>query len=641
MNRKTIFQISFRGTGFDRRENAAAKQTLGFKWGITSSGLLRFTSQSLLAMTVGLLVTASVPQASAHAQVSEKTISTVDRAMADELTRDKAELHMPGLVDPFFIAYTVCDQQKLDLIASNGSLTKSEATHARNESVRLLLNNYQFDDENFTDNTGFFNFNSSPDNSLPLDDDYMGIRRALWLSTDALFKDANDNFSKKKAALQHKELSPELRDLPDFAHAPAIHITEEPVAMNYNRTELETMVKNLSAIFTSHREIQSSNISLTLYNSYEWIQNTEGTNVRKPATLCELKVQATAQAASDGEPLVLSRTFVAKLPGELPSEAELTPQIEELAKELVALRTAPTYDEEYTGPVLFEDEAASDYLSENLISRLFAERQDVLGNDVSAIFASGKRSSLKDRIGTRILSMTSSIRDISELQAMNGVDLLGYYPFDDEGVVPTPDMILVDKGILKTLYMTRTPTKEVRETNGHCRTLSAGMPGVTESAPAPGVVEYIDSKAVPFSGMEKDLLKRAKEDGYDYAFIVRSIEVGAPPQDAGFSIQDMLANGKHIVPLLIYKVFADGHEQLIRGAEIGLPSIRDLREMISSKERVTQNMLISAGSGGLFSFSPSVPATLIGPRYVLAPALDVQKKQPEAYPTPPVVERPE
>ncbi len=576
----------------------------------------------------------------ASAQVSDSTINVVDRAMADELARSKADLHMPGLVDPFFIAYTVADQHKLAIAASNGSLTTSDATHERKESVRLLLNNYQFNDENFTDNTGFFNFNSAPDNTLPLNDDYMGIRRVLWLSTDNLFKEANDNFTKKKAALEHKQLSPELRDLPDFSKAPAIHITVPPVVFQYDRPALETMVKDLSALFTSHREIQTSSVALTFYNSYEWIQNTEGTRVRKPATLCEIHIEAATQADSDGQPLVLTRTFVAKMPQELPSEATLKSAVEELASNLIALRNAPLFDKEYTGPVLFEDDAATDYLSENVVSRLFAEREDIFGNDVSAIFASGKRSSLKDRLDTRILPVTASLHDISLTKTKNGVDLLGYYPFDDEGVEPPADLTLVDKGILKTLYMTRTPTKEVLLPNGHARSLAGGLPGLTEAAPAPGVVVYKDTKAVAFSAMEKDLIKRAKEDGYDYGLVVRSIEVGAPPQDAGFSIQDMLANGKRIIPTLIYKVYGDGHEELVRGAEIGIPSIRDLREMIASKETVTCNMLISAGSGGLFSYSPSVPGTIIGPRDILSPELDVQKKQSEAYPTPPVVARP-
>src|ERR1017187_1727341 len=144
-------------------------------------------------------------------QVSDTTISIVERAMNDELVRAKSDLHLAGLIDPFFIAYTVADQKKLEIVASNGALTRSEDHHERKETVRLLLNNYQFNDENFTDNTGLFSFSSAPDNALPLDDDYTGIRRVLWLSTDDLFKEANESFSKKKAALEHKQLSPELK----------------------------------------------------------------------------------------------------------------------------------------------------------------------------------------------------------------------------------------------------------------------------------------------------------------------------------------------------------------------------------------------------------------------------------------------
>ncbi len=575
-----------------------------------------------------------------HAQVSDKTIAVVERAMTDELARAKSDLHLPGLVDPFFIAYTVADQERLDLAASNGSLTRSDLHHERRESVRLLLNNYQFNDENFTDNTGFFMFSSAPDNALPLDDDYTGIRRVLWLSTDDLFKSANENFSKKKAALEHKEVAAELKDLPDFAPAPAIAIAEPPIALHYDRTALETMVKDVSEEFTAHPEIQNSSVSLTITNSYEWIINTEGTRVRKPVTLCQIEIEAYTQATSDGQPIHLSRTFVAKIPEQLPTKLELLNRVDEMARDLIALRSAPLFDQDYTGPVLFENDAAADFLSENLISRLFAQREDLFGNDVSAIFSSGKRSSLKEKLNTRILPTTVSVHDLSLTKMRNGIELLGYYPFDDEGVVPPADLTLVDKGILKTLYMSRTPTKEVREPNGHARSLAGGLPGMTEASPAPGIVEYKDSKPVPLSGMKKDLLARAKDDGYNYGIIVRAIDGGIPSDESGESIQDMLANGKAIIPILIYKLLPDGTEQLVRGAEIGLPSIRDLREIVSSKEMITRNMLISAGSGGLFSFSPKVAATLIAPADILSPELEVQRKKGEAYPAPPVVARP-
>ena len=400
------------------------------------------------------------------------------------------------------------------------------------------------------------------------------------------------------------------------------------------------MMKDVSAIFSKYSDIQTSSVSLTISNSYEWIANTEGTRTRKPATLCEIHLQASSQAASDGEPLMISRDIAAKTPAQLPTKAELSAKVEEIATELAALRNAKQFDVEYTGPVLFEGDAATDFLADNMISRLVAQREDIFGDDVSAIFASGKRSSLKEKLNTRILPTSVSIDDYATTKSKNGVDLLGYYPFDDEGVLPPADLTLVDKGILKTLYMTRTPTKEIREPNGHARSFASGLPGLTENVPAPGVVEYKDAKAEKFAAMKKELLDRAKDDGYDYGLVVRDLQSSLPSEDAGFSLQDMLANGKMIVPTLIYKVYRDGHEELLRGAEIGLPSIRDFREMIASKETVTRNMLIAGGSGGLFSFGAKVAATLIGPEDILSPELEVQKKKGEAYPTLPVVARP-
>ena len=596
--------------------------------------MIKLTTLSLFALSVGLVA------APAYAQVSDKTISVIERAMSDELTRAKSELHLQGLIDPFFIAYTVADQTKLEIVASNGSLTRSDEHHERRETVRLLVNNYQLNDENFSDNTGFFSFSSAPDNTLPLDDDYTGIRRVLWLSTDDLFKAANESFTKKKAAFEHKQLSADLKDLPDFSKAPAVQISEPPVPLQYNRAALEDMIKDVSGVFGDNPEIQTSSVSLTISNSYEWITNTEGTRVRKPVTLCEIHIQASTQAEADGQPLSLSRVFVAKTPDKLPNAGELRTRVDELSSQLTALRKAPLFDQEYTGPVLFEDDAAADFLGENLISRLAAEREDVLGNDVSGIFSSGKRSPLKEKLNTRILPTSVTMHDLSLTRSLNGVDLLGYYPYDDEGVVPPADLTMVDKGILKTLYMTRTPTKELRNPNGHARSLAGGLPGLTENVPAPGVVQYIDTKAQKLAAMKKELTTRAKDDGYDFGLVVRSIQGGVPSEDAGFSLQDMLANGKMIIPALMYKVYKDGREELVRGGEIGLPSIRDLREMISSKETVTRNMLISGGSGGLFSFSSKVPATLIGPVDILSPELEVQKKKGEAYPTLPVVSRP-
>lgn len=583
--------------------------------------------------------------ASASAQkLSEQSIATIERAMTDELRRAQSELRLQGLADPFFISYTVTDQYKLDIQASYGSLISSNEDRDRRQNVRLMVGDYQLNDENFSDNSGGFFSTGGADNTLPIDDDYTGIRRSLWLSTDDLFKAANETFTKKKAALQNKQLAEDVKDLPDFAKAPVANVVEPPLTLNVDRAVYENMARELSEIFKQYPDIQSSKVTFVFSEAYQFITNTEGTRARKPVLLCEVRAQATSQAVQDGEPVSLAFNTVSKLPSELPSKAELVRRVTELAKNITALRTAPRFDDkEYTGPVLFEEEAGPQMFVENLIPRFAAKREDVLGGGgVGDLFGGAKNASLKEKLNTRVLPKTMSVTDDPYHKSHGGKTMLGYYAVDDEGVAPAKSLKLVENGMLKTLYMTRTPTKELREPNGHARSLVGSMPGMGEMPPSPGVVHITDAKGMTDKEMRKQLFERAKDNGYSFALIVRQIATGlVASEDAPLNINDLMSGGKFVIPTLLYKVdIKTGKEQLVRGAEITLPTARDWREIISSKEIATENVLVPSATAGLFTFSARVASSYIGPRSVLCPELEVHKKKTGANPTLPVVARP-
>ncbi|MEP7234657.1 MAG: metallopeptidase TldD-related protein [Ignavibacteriota bacterium] len=574
-------------------------------------------------------------------RISDNAITVIDKAVTDELQRSKEQLKLNGLIDPFFISYTVTDNNRLDINASFGALTRSAYNHQRQLNLRLLINNYQLNDENFDGGGGgIFGGGNQMDLSLPLDDDYNTIRRAFWLATDDLFKGANETFTKKKAALERKQMTDEDRDLPDFAKAPKVEISEPPIDVTLDKAKLEKLIRDISAVFIQFKPIQNSNVSLSFNNTYEFLKNTEGTNIRKPMTTCDLTVQASAQAADDGEPLSLAFTLSAANPDDLPSPKDLLDRTEKLAHDLVTLTTAPKFGEnEYTGPVLFEGDAGSDFFSDQVLSKLSAQREDVLGGG-SVFSLVSKGASFQKKINTRILPVSITIKDEPLLKSKVKSSYLGNYSVDEEGVVPT-EMTLVENGILKTLYMSRTPTKEVKEPNGHSRPLSGGIGA--GSSPGPGIVEITDKKALKSADLRKELLKRAKENGYEFAFIVRSMQKGTLLFSEGMSnFGDMLESGKSLSPSLLYKVSVkDGSETPIRGVEISIPTTRDLREILTSKEIVTKNMGLSSGSGGgFFSSGAKVPATLIASEMILVPELEVHKKKTSANPTKPVVEKP-
>jgi predicted Zn-dependent protease len=77
--------------------------------------------------------------------------------------------------------------------------------------------------------------------------------------------------------------------------------------------------------------------------------------------------------------------------------------------------------------------------------------------------------SLASRLG---LEVTSPLLDVFDDPTLTtgpgGTALWGNYAADDEGV-PARRVSLIERGVLKTLLMSRAPRKEIRQSNGHYR----------------------------------------------------------------------------------------------------------------------------------------------------------------------------
>src|SRR5262245_2542214 len=120
--------------------------------------------------------------------LAQETQSVVQRAMRDELDRGMKELKAEGFDKPFFINYTILDQKVTQIAASFGALVRSVETRSRQAtSVRLLVGDYEFNDESLNSEMGGQQDNNLP---LPIEDDYIGIRRSLWISTDNVYRGA-------------------------------------------------------------------------------------------------------------------------------------------------------------------------------------------------------------------------------------------------------------------------------------------------------------------------------------------------------------------------------------------------------------------------------------------------------------------
>src|SRR5690606_22440444 len=137
--------------------------------------------------------------------------NVIERAMADELNRSMAELSYEDYAKPFFISYSINDVEGVTITSSLGAILYSNHFPVRNKSVRVLVGDYGFNDESL--DVAYYNEPASiSEIHIPIEDDYYGIKRSLWVSTDAVYKSAARLFKENKQYLQEKNVT--LEELP-------------------------------------------------------------------------------------------------------------------------------------------------------------------------------------------------------------------------------------------------------------------------------------------------------------------------------------------------------------------------------------------------------------------------------------------
>ena len=556
-----------------------------------------------------ILLCSVIAISSISTQAKNKTTREIIlSAMKDEMARNMEQLQLENLQRPFFISYTILDAKTMEVTATLGSIIYSNENHFRSHNVRVMVGDYKLNDENFRDrNPGGFQWTLlRGTDRLPLEDDYYGIRRALWIATDRVYKSASENYERKIAALDQQELSEEEKALEDFSQAPIVKYTEPARLFDMERTKWEKTAKEISAIFQNYPDIYSSQIRIYFYQGDTYFLNSEGTEVVQPLTLVDMYINASTQAV-DGEPLDDITVYIGMIPQDLPATKILKQNVKEMAERLILLRTAPVFEDSYTGPVMFENQAVAELIAQRLFtgpSGLLTFRQPIMASSTRS--RPSQSQSLEDKIGTRILSRDLTVKAMPAMDTFSGVKLIGSFKVDAEGVKPPEELVLVENGILKTLLSNRTPTTKVKESNGHQRPLISRA----SSRLGPSVILMTTSDGKSKAEMKSELLQLAKDEGLDYGIIVRKIS----------SITR---------PIIIYRVSVeDGKEELVRSVKLGRLSLSSLRRIYASADA---QFLYQRGG---------VPASFIVPQSLIFEELEVEQEKRTYTPKLPVVPSP-
>jgi hypothetical protein len=496
--------------------------------------------------------------------------------MHDEIDRSR-KLMVPNLETPYFIEYLMDQSESFTVGASLGGLTTHRRDDFRNLDVRIRVGDYKFDNGNYVGSD--YNFGSRYDlGRFPLDDSYNVLRRYLWLATDTTYKSAVEAISRKRAALRNLTVSDQLND---FAHAEPVHVIREIRKLSIDEEAWTNRVRTLSNLFSRYPDVESSGVELNAGDGGYYLVNSEGTEVRVPDRTTYLRVRAVAQAA-DGMGVRDAVVFQALDAAHMPGDAELTRGVQTVAQNVVALAHAPKGDD-YSGPVLFEGMAGPQIFAEILGKNLAMIRRPVMepgrGGSVPT-------SDLDGRIGARVLPESFDVVDDPTQKEWHGRPLFGNYEVDREGVVPKP-LHLIEKGVLKSYLLTRQPIRSFEGSNGRAR-----LPGSFGASTA-GISSLIvtTSETSPLSEVRKKLLELIAARGKPYGIVVRKMDF---PSSASIEEARRLLSGSQggssrpvSMPLLVYRLYPDGHEELVRGLRFRGFNARSLKDIMAAGDDPT------------------------------------------------------
>ncbi|OGU16186.1 MAG: hypothetical protein A2X61_12965 [Ignavibacteria bacterium GWB2_35_12] len=496
------------------------------------------------------------------------------KGMRDEINRSMNELHLESLQKPYYIEYTLKIYDSYHITSTLGTITNSAKDKKAELNVNIRVGDYSFDNSNFFDiSLGLFGSTDEEENyksrTVPYEIDYKSLRRELWLASDAAYKQASEILSKKIATLKNKTRKD---STPDFIKLPPEKNYDTIPIPAFNVDKFEDLCRNVSSKFNSYKNLQISYVGLEYIPETVYYLNSEGREYIKTGLYSGIEILAATQA-DDGMPLYDMYSAYSKSPYEIPREDSLSKSALSIAENLTLLEKSPILEESYSGPVLFEDNAAAELFAQVFAPNLVVQRSPMTESGVQE---SDRYMAFQNKIGGRVLPEFLSISAGPNKGYFDKTPLLGSYKIDDEGVL-AQQVNLVKDGYLKSLLSSRVPSKRISVSNGHKRGGAAML----------SIVEISSDKNHRKTRKEliSQMLKLCRDRDLPFGIIVKK----AANQNIFYTTLQRIApthislnyNPQAFNLLTVYKVFRDGREELVRGCDANGFTVQSFKDILN------------------------------------------------------------
>jgi predicted Zn-dependent protease len=516
-------------------------------------------------------------------------------AMAAELERSlRALKEQPE--PPYYLAYEISEIENSTSTSSFGHIVERRVERRRQLDVDLRVGQPEIDNTRAL--RGGVGGASAGERyrfiEMPLDDDSVAVRTALWRATDRSHREAVEAL---RAVRTNVRVKVEATDpSPDFSAAPRVGYLAPRPELRVDLEAWRHRLNRYSEPFGRDARIYQADARLLAQRETRWFVNSERSRIRTASTSFRLDIWALTKA-DDGMELPRRESFFAFTAEELPSDEEVLAVVEQMMADLAALRSAPVV-EPYTGPALLSGRAAGVFFHEVLGHRIEGHRQK----------SEEEGQTFKGKVGERVLPPGFSVAFDPELSKFGNLDLAGFYRFDNEGVEARRVEAVAD-GRFRHFLMSRSPIAGEPRSNGHGRR-QPGYPAVARQSNL--LVEVADPSSR--AELETKFLELIAASGWPFGLFFADIQGGFTQTGR------RVPNAFNVLPIMVYKVYPDGRRELVRGVDlIGTPLVAFSQIVAASDDYEVFNGMCGAESG-------AVPVAAVSPS-LLVSQIEAQRKQ--------------
>lgn len=522
--------------------------------------------------------------------------SPVLTAMEQELERSMQAF---GKADPpaYFISYAITDQQRAQVQGSNGALLESQEQQVRYLQVQVRTGDYKLDNTRKVGDRDRGAFGGAT--PIPIENDIPIIRRAIWLQTDQQYRNAAEALIQIRTGKEVKVESVE-GQAPDFSREKPQVSYAPTVSFKLDRKPWEEKVRAYTRAFRESPAVLNSISTFSALAETEYQVNSEGSRLQFGHVHFRLELFVQSKAA-DGMNIERYANFDWTDQSPAPDDKTVMAQVQQLIKETESLSKAPLV-EPFAGPAMLTGRATAVFFHEVFGHRAEGHRQ----KDIN------EGQTFTRKVGESIMPDFITVISDPTMEKVGRVELLGHYPYDDEGVA-AQKVTLVEKGVLRNFMMSRSPLVGFPNSNGHGRRQIGAIPVSRQSNLI--VVNERADKRVSNAQLKKMLIEEVKKQGKPFGLLIDDIAGGFTFTGRG------LPQAFQVLPLVVYKVFPDGRpDELVRGVDIvGTPLVSLTKIVATGDTPEVFNGYCGAESG-------SVPVSAVAPPLLIS-EMEIQKKE--------------